>query len=396
MRDLRDLGFQQNIDQFNRYFYTVLLFVYFMLSPFYLFSSGLPQLSDFTLVSMFVFLIFSRPLLIYQSYKLMMFTGVCFAGYTIFVNSFWSFWLSDYSILYSSAFYVFNIMTVFVFLLLYEKLGDYLFKIVYLSISISTVLQFFLSFFFTSGQYRESLFYNNPNQLGYASLASLGIILITSHVMNRGRLWFLLSVISCLVLIAASLSKAATISGGLMLITWIILSRRWSVKVNALLVAMVIGFIFFTMPELTQEIADVELISNLDDRMNDIGKANDDNPANRGYDRIINDSEYLVFGAGEGAYTRFDSKLSGYEIHSTFGNLFFCYGLIGLLLFLFIIAQSISRKSLAHSSPLFFVLLYGIAHNGIRNTIFWVLISLIYLSYYSIENAKEAARNEKA
>ncbi|WP_079477801.1 O-antigen ligase family protein [Halobacillus salinus] len=389
MSPIRDLAEQQSIFLYNRNFYLPILSLYFLLSPFYFFDSGLPQLSDLTLMTMFVFLIFSRPLTVYRSYNLLVFTGICFVSYIIIVNSFWAFWLSDFTVLYASLFYMFNIMTVILFLLLYEKLGPLLFKVVYISITTSVILQFGLSFFFSSGSYRESLFYNNPNQLGYANLVSLAIILITYQSVKRGRIWFFVAVTGCLVLIAASLSKAATISGAVMFVTWLLLSKHWSVKINTMLIAVVFAFLFVTVPSFQESFKENERVTKLESRLNDIGQANDDNPANRGYDRIINDSEYLVFGAGEGAYTRFDTKLSGYEIHSTFGNLLFSYGVIGMVLFIALIVLSVYRRPLAMSSPLFFILLYGIAHNGIRNTIFWIFLSLLFLSRIYVKEGKE-------
>jgi hypothetical protein len=370
-------------------FYSAMLYLYFLLSPFYLLSSGLPQMADMVLILTFLVVLFSR-IVIFQSYKVMFFIGITFTAYIFIINTFWAYWLSDISIIFSSAYYIYNIMSLFTFFLLFEKLGIRLFRIIYFAVSASVILQFILSLFFNSGQYRESLFYNNPNQLGYASLVSLAILLVTFQAVKRGK-WLLLISLTCnLVLIAASLSKAANISGWLMIIIWIIVSKQWSVKVTTMMVTGMLAIFFVTVPDLAEIITGTELVQKLDARMADIGHANDDNPALRGYDRIVNHPEYLIFGSGEGAYSRFDSQLSGYEIHSTFGNLFFSYGFVGLLIFLIIILMSIYRTHLVDCSPLFFVLLYGIAHNGIRSTIFWVLLSLIYLcSTYRCKGKEE-------
>src|SRR2546422_1043712 len=52
----------------------------------------------------------------------------------------------------------------------------------------------------------------------------------------------------------------------------------------------------------------------------------------RGYDRMTNHPQYLLFGAGEGAYYRFQSAWPR-ELHSSYGTLLFCYGIFGTALF---------------------------------------------------------------
>jgi O-Antigen ligase len=369
-------------------YYKALLFTYFMLSPFYLFGSGVPQLGDLVLLITILSILLSGRFIIYNTYKFFLFTAICFVVHIVAVNAFWAFWLSDDSIVYNSLFYMFNVSGMLAFLFLFKKIGPSFFRILYFAASTSTILQFILSLFFTSGQYRESLFYNNPNQLGYASLTYLSIILVTSQAVKKGSWLLYLAIPASLLLVAASLSKSAVISAGGMLIVWLIFTRKWSVKMTTLFIGMSVLFVFSNAPELFAWISNAELVTKLESRISDIGSANDDNLAMRGYDRIANHPHYLIFGAGEGAYDRFDSVLSGYEIHSTLGNLFFSYGAIGLILFLLIIVQSIFKRHLSSSSPLFFVLLYGVAHNGMRDTMFWVLISLVYLSWFCYQEAR--------
>jgi predicted RND superfamily exporter protein len=112
------------------------------------------------------------------------------------------------------------------------------------------------------------------------------------------------------------------------------------------------------------------------DRMNAIGQDKDDSAAGRGYDRILHDFQYTILGAGEGEYWRHDSVWKG-EIHSTFGTLLFCYGVVGLALFivfLFYVYRSNRVAFLLYLMPVF---VYSVVHNGLRATPFWMLLALL-------------------
>jgi hypothetical protein len=99
----------------------------------------------------------------------------------------------------------------------------------------------------------------------------------------------------------------------------------------------------------------------------------------RGYDRIWNHPEYWVLGSGEGAYERFkDTTIIGsHELHSSLGTLFFCYGAVGLLVFL-IFMWTVMRRTRLHAwlvmAPAF---AYGMTHQGLRFSLMWVLLGVV-------------------
>ena len=102
----------------------------------------------------------------------------------------------------------------------------------------------------------------------------------------------------------------------------------------------------------------------------------DDGLAMRGYDRIVNHPNYLVFGAGEGAWWRFDSYIDG-ELHSSIGTLLFSYGIVGLGLFTWFLVRAAGDRKLlfvAYACPL---ALYGLTHNGLRFTLMWELLAVL-------------------
>lgn len=116
------------------------------------------------------------------------------------------------------------------------------------------------------------------------------------------------------------------------------------------------------------------LLAEVQGRVSNIGKDTDDSLSMRGYDRISDYPQYWVFGAGEGAYERFDNAT--YEFHSTLGTVQVSYGIVGLLQFLFIIFYVIRKNGFKGWYILACLLIYGLAHNGLRNSMFWMLLSL--------------------
>ena len=92
----------------------------------------------------------------------------------------------------------------------------------------------------------------------------------------------------------------------------------------------------------------------------------------------------IFWGMGEGAYERF-SVMTGNEVHSTYISILASYGVIGLFLWLLCMAEFLLRKK-----QVWFVLvslsgvaLYWVTHNGIRNTMVWMVIALLSISLQS-------------
>ena len=100
-----------------------------------------------------------------------------------------------------------------------------------------------------------------------------------------------------------------------------------------------------------------------------------DSLAGRGYDRMINNPEFLLFGAGEGGFERFESAQPG-EVHSSFGTILFAYGLPGLVLFSLFLVMVMRRCGGSRWLLLLPALAYGLTHQGVRFAMFWVLLGV--------------------
>ena len=97
----------------------------------------------------------------------------------------------------------------------------------------------------------------------------------------------------------------------------------------------------------------------------------------RGYDRIANFPQYLLFGAGEGPSKRFNEDI---ELHSVFANVFFSYGIIGIALFISAFASFTKKTSKEIIVLALALALFGMVHMSLRVPFFWIAsLFIIYL-----------------
>ena len=225
----------------------------------------------------------------------------------------------------------------------------------------SIVLQIALSPFAPSAGGREILFFNNPNQLGYWAVISGSLFFLLASRLRVPLLVQLLGGAAVAYLAALSLSKAAIVSVGVMLALVFLRRPR-----HAVIAACAVCVVMFVA-------ADSALVESVMDRISNIGEQQDDNLTGRGYDRIWKWPEYLVFGAGEGALWRFYTKL---EVHSTFGTLLFSYGIPGFGLFCLLVYRIFQQGGLASLVALAPAFLFGLTHQGLRQSMLWALFAL--------------------
>ena len=385
------------IVQVNIIVYYILLFVYFVMEPFYFYESGLPKISDFILMLLFIFLLISNNLKIYKTHQMFIFLGVVFVGYIFLVNSIWIVIHPNSDFIFSTTYYIYNLLACLIIVCLYQIFGEKLFKLILISLIFSVGIQFLLGIILYTGSSRETIFFNNPNQLGGYAIASLAILLVLSEKININKFLFITIIIMCFILAAFSLSKAALFSLIIILPLYFIFSRTnykiRNIPANILLFSLIIISFIVVIPNDSELFKDIPLVTNVQERISSTGEQSDDNLLGRGYDRIINSPQYIVFGAGEGENDRFKSVLSGKEIHSTIGNILFSYGIIGFTLFITWVLYVIYQQRMAQIIPIIVLFIYGLSHNGIRDTLLWILITIVFVDKYRIPKFYREDRN---
>ncbi len=374
--------------------------IYLMSFPFYFFPAGSIQPSDLFIAIAVAFYLLSRGLDLFDDSKGVYHKFLRFCIYLTIVNFVVSIALlgqpnKGLPWYIMSAFYYFNLVVMVFALGLYKQYGRaFLYTTIY-SCVLAAVLQIGLSTVFSTGGegVRGSLFFTNPNQLGYYSLCGLAIVLVSETMLKIPKLIIYASFFLFTYLAAISVSKAALgamiILFGVYLIANGVISMR---NIFALVVVGGLGYFAFINTEFGQTFQ-----ANLEKREQNEADRPDQITEweYRGYDRISNHPYYLVFGAGEGAYNRFDTFIEGHEMHSSIGTIIFCYGIPGTIMFAMFVLALFKRLPwyyVIYSLPLF---AYGLTHMGLRFTIFWVALIMFPIIRMEIFKQKFAKRKRR-
>lgn len=342
--------------------YLFWLSIYFLAKPFYVFPSGLPQPAEGILLCLLVSILTSAPIHWRTSTTEVLFWGFLFFGYACVVNLVWGYLLNDSSIAFTSMFYVFNGITLFVTIYVIELCGRKALFFIFVSGLLSTFIQTVCSFLFhNTDSYGARIlgFFENPNQLGYWSVLYATIIFITQKRCNINVIFSLIPVLCLAYLSFISLSRGALIAFfALFIIHFMFHSRLYSVFIVCCACAFLILNGNF--------IPDVIL---------SLGHGKYDSLESRGYHLIWEYWQYLLFGAGEGGWLYRFNRIR--ELHSTFGTIIFCYGAIGMSIFIYFMIKIFRASGLVYTLYLLPAFLYGLGHQGLRFTPFWVLVGIV-------------------
>lgn len=376
-----------------------LLFLYILLKPFYLWSSGLPQIADFILVILIIVAVFKVKFKRNEKIPYIIFTlvSILLLYHVIFVNSIWYIVLgNENSLLFNSLFYIFNVLAMLAVLYLHYDKVESLLKSIYYGVVCSVGIQCILYFIVGGGNLRETIFFNNPNQLAYYALFCLAYLLIVERVLNFRSLIYIFAMLGCLFLIFISASLGALAGAIFMLSVYSFVSRKKGVVrfVTTSITISSLAFLYLLMFD-NPLIYRINFLNTFVWRFNNSSVSGEGFIVERAYDRILNHPEYWFFGAGEGDYTRFDSVAS-YEIHSTLGTMFFSYGIIGFFLFSFMLIYVFHKSRWIYGYPIIAILIYGLTHNGLRNSMLWLMFSLIILVFSIIEGKESEPFNKRA
>lgn len=349
----------------------IFLFLSVFTLQFYIIESGKPQLSH-VLLAIFSLLVISKMRLkmqyLYELRALKRFTlyAVCI-NLLFFISSF------DLSFIISSIFCVYNFVISFA-LLVYLRYRPYHFKD---SISCPILLSMILLvvFYFVGlGRFyfypRYNGFFNDPNQMAFWALCSMGVINIKSNNIRLILVTYLLCVVICVVSVSRSaLIGLSVMSLGVFIKIYDYLRRNPGV----IIILILILFVGAYQASSLIDFSDVKSIEYLIDRASETDVA--DQLETRGYDLIAKYPEYLFFGAGQGGMDRFNKDG---EVHSTWAGILFYYGIVGLSFFIYFLYMIIKRLRMVDRLIFLGPLLYGFSTFGARTPVFYFfLISIL-------------------
>ena len=360
----------------------ILFFVGLAFSSLYVFPSGNPQPTDFLLLLASAVILLSRRHAI-KGVRLL-WPMVALTAWVVAVSAVWSLLYPEGSFYRYPLFFAFNLVFMIAFVNLHSRLRDpdlFFTRAAGLALLVSgigVVLSVVApGILLASESARITGFFNNPNQLAYFSLCMLAVML----VLHKGRIPYHLLTLGAIasgvlgVFLAASLGAIA----GLMFLVLGFLVANWKNSgriLKAVGAALVVGMLAFGFDVYTEG----AMSDRVQTRMDRLEGKIDVLETERGYHRIRAHPDYLVFGAGEGSVKRFPGYGKS-EIHSSFGNLVFSYGLAGLALFLLLLWRAL-RNAPVYVWPIMAApLTYSTTHMGLRSTAFWFLVVLVTVMY---------------
>lgn len=343
--------------------------LYMLATPFYAWKSGRPQPADGIQLLIFWFLLRGGASRLPRALHVAVVALLVFAGYAALVNLVWGALLLDYNVqkvgaFGFAAFYIFNAMVFVTCLLLYQRNGTRFIAATAWGTTLSLLFQLALMVVRgDTGAFREKLFFNNPNQLGYFALLSAAIVAF-AYQRSRIPVWLAGAALATATLLAASsLSKAALIGTAAMAL---VAAIRKPMLVAVTAAVLLVG----------STVKDPEvLVDRISFRMRDMGRQDDDTFEGRGYARIEMHPRYLVLGAGEVGHDRHGDF--GGELHSSWATVLFSYGVVGsalLVVFFWSSLRFLGPLDWLFLLPVFW---YGITHQGLRFRLFWVFIGLV-------------------
>ena len=344
-----------------------LWFLFLLLTPLYLFPSGLPQIADLLMVGLCAGVALGGRIRIPRSARVLIVAAFAFVSYTVVVNASWALAIGDPGMLMPSIYYFYNALAMGVALQLRATYSERFWKATFWGLMGAFLYLVFLSLGSTPGRFMGT--FNNPNQLGYFALLGTIILYIVLEKIGRSSAYKVVALAMGSYLSAMSLSRAAIGAMALMIGIVVVVGLWERERFKTAVGIMIVGALLFQFAQSSA------LVQRVENRFA-VSKG-DESLEGRGYDRIARFPSMIVLGAGEGGLERFADNGRMMEIHSTPGTVLFSYGIPGSLLFIALLSASVLRTTVHYAVLLVPVLFYGLTHQGLRVTLLWILLAIM-------------------
>lgn len=382
-----------------------LLLLGIFVSPFYLWGSGLPQLSHMILAAAAGLMLLSALVAWNPAWA----AALVFVAYTAAINGIVALVNANPLPLSATAYYAFNlVISVGILTLLHARGLEPALTALYRVLFLVLVLQ---SAIVVTGlgrtfeMFRATGTFNDPNQLAHWLIWVVVLLVAIGRALRYPVSHSLVALAIALPALALSASRSGILGMSVVIIVvlGLLLARLQKVarRVGPQKVALI------AVPSLLlavfglgswEGVGVVKQLSTglvLFQRFTEVGSFT--SFEGRGYDRIWKFPEFLVFGAGESVFERWQDK-SWFllEIHSTFGGILFSYGLFGFSLFGIFLFQVIRQlHSKVNVILLGAPMLYSFATYNLRNSMFWISVTvLLAVGAYLRERPRPPARPE--
>ena len=373
----------------------ILLLLFILIRPFYVRASGQVQPADGFLMLYFfctVYRDFKAEVLVPNIKKNKLF--YIFLVFAIMINAFYHKVVPDPRFLFSSLYLIYMGVVVYSYDSGINKgLIDKIRYILYGNLMIqfliySSGLGRLYYELWEEGATRYMGTFTDPNQFGFYIFIVLLFAYLTKHEKVDTYLFPITSVMG-IFLIIQSKSLAAFL--GLAVLYTLALLRFIGEKfrVNKVILCVMLiltttGVVYYFIPTSDFRIEDVEYntVNRIRYKIYNVIYADGikDILRERAAEKIINYPEYFIYGAGEGNYERYYPEPVN-EIHSSFINLFFSYGLIPFAILMGWFKKRLKGLNAVSLVCFITILIESMFLVNYRQALFWVLwITLFYLN----------------
>lgn len=355
------------------FFSSAIWFIVIFFSQFYFFSSGTPQPAHivFALASPIFFMAYFKGV----SSSLMKLAGIhvlfLFLSYSMFINFSWGLMLEEVEIaLLPTLFWFFGI-SLFFFLYLSLNSSQNVRNCAAFACFLG-LLFLYLAHLLGFGEYkfgnRFNGFFNDPNQMAFWCLCTFATFFYLYD--GKSKILFSLMFLVLSLLIFVTQSRSALIGlffclASLVLSVIFVNKRQVGVAdviLSLFLLLVIICFAFYLLQTEYFHIIWDRFSSTNFFQQSDI----------RGYNRLLEYPNYLLFGSGQGSDYRFGST---HEIHSTWAGVIFYYGVVGFFLFFLFLWKIFAKLELPEKVMFLAPLAYSFSTYGARTPIFWVFLA---------------------
>lgn len=357
------------------------IIVFILLQPFYLWESGLPQISHIMFAVMFISVFVSGGLVIrlddhFQARAILYMA--LFTGWVFIVDGIYSVTEDTLVPIGNATYYAFGLIFALLFLTVINRGGEAAARALYYAFAFVAITQAMISVAGLGRTYwnvRAMNFFNNPNQLAYFA------VMMSVHLNYFGRqlkINFALHNLAliCLVYVCfRSLSRAG--AGAIMataLLEYALFERnmiRWSVILLAfILVGGLYGeriwnYVFDAY--YNARFAGGE-ISGRYSGINQFGES-------RHYNYLLVEPSRLLVGWGDGQFQEHFGGLV--ELHATLPGVLLNFGVPGITLFLLMMWNATRANWKEAVTTLGPLIIFGFTHNGIRNPLLYAIIATV-------------------
>ena len=373
----------------------ILLLLFILIRPFYVRASGQVQPADGFLMLYFfctVYRDFKAEVLVPNIKKNKLF--YIFLVFAIMINAFYHKVVPDPRFLFSSLYLIYMGVVVYSYDSGINKgLIDKIRYILYGNLMIqfliySSGLGRLYYELWEEGATRYMGTFTDPNQFGFYIFIVLLFAYLTKHE-NADTYLFPITSAMGIFLVIQSKSLAAFL--GLAVLYTLALLRFIGEKfrVNKVILCVMLiltttGVVYYFIPTSDFRIEDVEYntVNRIRYKIYNVIYADGikDILRERAAEKIINYPEYFIYGAGEGNYERYYPEPVN-EIHSSFINLFFSYGLIPFAILMGWFKKRLKGLNAVSLVCFITILIESMFLVNYRQALFWVLwITLFYLN----------------